>query len=42
VNTFVRAGIAIKTCTYLSDAVTLNVAGALYTVKGIVEDSAVD
>jgi len=31
-------------CTYLglSDTVTLNVAGALYTVNGIMENSAVD
>ena len=28
-------------CTYLSDTVTLNVAGALYTVKGIMENSTV-
>jgi len=28
--------IIIKKCTYLSDTVTLNVGGALYTVKGII------
>ena len=29
-------------CTYVSDTVTLNVLGALYTVKGIMENSTVD